>query len=138
MGKSRKMKERYYFFLNPYPDCAFSKCPKCDHATKIKKLPLTIAIKKRKMILNLNKTCRFCQSCELLIARKKEIEQILSADFDKKISEKDYFIMGTTEKLAYIEGAILIGDDTFFDNVYLFKNVWNFAPNRPRWMWNGK
>lgn len=123
--KVNEMKEKYYFFMNPYTDMAFCKCPKCGNATKIKKLPLTIAIEKKKIILNLNKTCRFCPYCELLIARKKEIEDILSEKFGKKITEKDYFIMGTTEKSDYIEG-IVMRDENFFDRIYLFKDVWNF------------
>jgi len=31
---------RYRFFLNPYPDMAFTKCPKCETKTRQRKLPL--------------------------------------------------------------------------------------------------
>jgi len=127
-----KMKERYNFFLNPYSDCAFSRCPKCENATKLKKLPLTIAIRKE-MILNLNKTCRFCPYCNLLIARKKEIEGILFEKFGEKLSEKEYFIMGTIEKSDYFEGVAMAGSH-FFDRVFVFKNVWDFQSAKPMWV----
>lgn len=51
---------KYYFFLNPYSDAAFTRCPKCEGKTKVKKIPLTIVMEKNKAILNLNKTCKYC------------------------------------------------------------------------------
>jgi len=132
VNKSVKLKKKYNFFLNTYTDCAFSKCPKCENSTKMKKLPLTIAIKKE-MILNLNKTCRFCPFCDLLIARKKEIEDILLEKFGEKFSEEDYFIMGTIEKSNFVEG-VTTSNKHFFANVFIFKNVWNFELTRPGWV----
>ncbi|MCI5162410.1 MAG: hypothetical protein D3917_10430 [Candidatus Electrothrix sp. AX5] len=32
----KDMKRRHYFFLNPYQDCAFTKCPQFDAKTKIR------------------------------------------------------------------------------------------------------
>ena len=137
MSKFKKMKERYNFFLNPHSDCVFSKCPKCEIPTRLKKLPLTIAIKKIRMMLNLNKTCRFCRNCELLIVKKNEVEEILFKIFGKKVSDKEYFILGTIEKSSYVDCAML-ENNAFLDKVYLFKNQWNFEPNKLRWMWGKK
>ena len=33
---------RYKFFLNPYSDVRFSKCPQCEAKTRQRKLPLVI------------------------------------------------------------------------------------------------
>ena len=37
-----KQPPRHTFFLNPYTDARFSKCPKCEGKTRQKKLPLVI------------------------------------------------------------------------------------------------
>lgn len=36
------------FFLNPYDDFAFTKCPKCDQKTAVRKFPLVIHIEPAK------------------------------------------------------------------------------------------
>lgn len=132
MSKPGKLDERYNFFLNPYSDCAFSTCPKCGRKTKLKKLPLTIIIKKGECVLNLNKTCRFCENCDLLIARKKEVEELLRTGIGR-LSDKDYFIIGTIDKSTYADAALLEGDD-FFDRIHVFKNQWNFELEPRGWV----
>ncbi len=68
--------DKYYFFLNPYNNRVFNKCPKCGNPTKKKKLPISIEMEEKKMFLNINKTCCFCAKCELLIVKKQEIEDM--------------------------------------------------------------
>lgn len=126
--------EKYYFFLNPYPHRIFTKCPKCDNKTNQKKLPITIEIEKKKMFLNINKTCRFCERCELLIVKKQEIEDILLAAFGEKISEKEYYIIGTIDEAFYCEGISNIKDSKFLEHFCLFKEKWNFE-EMPRYVW---
>jgi len=60
-------RRRYYFFLNPYGDAAFTKCPKCESSTKIRKSSLVIHIDPQQLLL-LNKKCRYCVKCNLIIA----------------------------------------------------------------------
>ncbi|MBU0757635.1 MAG: hypothetical protein KKF44_06200 [Nanoarchaeota archaeon] len=137
--KSNKAKigdipEKYDFFLNPYPNRVFYKCPKCDSKTKKKKLPLSIEIEIKKMFFNLNKTCRFCENCELLIVKKAEIEDILYVAFGIRITDKDYIIVGTFDEDYYVEGVTDLNESGFFSHLFLFKNVWNFEP-MPRYVW---
>lgn len=130
------MKKKYNFFLNQYTGYAFSKCPKCENKTKVRKLPLTIILTMEKMILNLNKTCKFCPYCDLIIARKKEIEDLLLSMTHKKLSEKDYFVMGTIERSIYLKLKNRSSnkiDDHFLGNVFVFKNVWDFKFG-PAWV----
>lgn len=129
-----RMKERYRFFLSPYTDAAFTRCPKCEGKTKQKKIPLVIHLEKSRQFLSLNKTCRFCPYCELLITKKHEIEPLLekylAAD---KITDKDYFIMGTQERkdwLACVGGCVDSQDA--FKTFFVFKNVLQFKA-MPRW-----
>ena len=60
---------RHYFFLNPYEDAAFTRCPKCETKTLIRKFPLVVHIEPQQLFI-LNKKCRFCPRCDLIIARK--------------------------------------------------------------------
>src|SRR3989338_3578308 len=118
-------KEKYYFFLNPYTDSSFTRCPKCDNKTKIKKLPLAILLEKKKIIFILNKTCKFCAYCELIIAKKCELDSIVSKFLGlNNITKDDYFVMGTQDKAVYLEGLNkrLIKENPL-EGVSVFKNV---------------
>ena len=42
MSTARRTTTRFYFFLNPYADMAFTRCPKCEAKTKQRKLPLAV------------------------------------------------------------------------------------------------
>lgn len=127
--------EKYYFFLNPYTDCSFTRCPKCDNRTKVKKLPLAILLEKKKMIFILNKICKFCPYCELIIAKKRELDSIIMQFLGlNKITKDDYFIMGTQDKAVYCKGLgkRLIKENPL-EGVSMFKDVWNFEVQHAYW-----
>jgi MinD superfamily P-loop ATPase len=132
--KQENIKRKYYFYLNPYNEhgLSCSKCPKCDGKTKIKKIPLAIMLEKGKATLNLNKTCKYCHYCELLIAKKCEIESFLE-QFEEAYNRdtSDFFVLGTMDKKAFAKtngkGPIKAEDSKeAFDAITTFKNVWNF------------
>jgi len=90
-------KARYYFFLNPYRDAAFTRCPKCEGTTRVRKHCLAIHIDPR-FLLTLNKTCKFCPYCELIIAKQEELEHIFMAACQEHASEcmgNEYLVFGT-------------------------------------------
>jgi len=131
----RIQNKKYYFFLNPYTDSSFTRCPKCDNKTKVKKLPLAILLEKKKIIFMLNKTCKFCPYCELLIAKKHELELIIMQFLGvEHITEKDFTVMGTQEKSVYREG---VGKGLIKENplegVSIFKNVFDFKVQQGYW-----
>ncbi len=123
------MKERYYFFLSPYIDCAFTRCPKCGSLTKQKKIPLFMHLEREKQFISLNKFCRFCPCCELLIAKKQEImdflKQYLQSDH---IDDKDYFIFGTQDRADWLQCTNGVQEKTRRDTVFAFKDVLTFEP----------
>lgn len=128
-------KEKYCFFLNPYIDCSFTRCPKCDNKTKIKKLPLAIHLEKKKIIFILNKTCKFCPYCDLIIAKKHELDSIIMQFLGLNHITKDYyFVMGTQDKVVYRKGLNkeLIKENPL-EGVSIFKNVWNFEVQPSYW-----
>lgn len=53
-------KEKHRFFLRPYEDAAFTKRPKCESKTKLRKSPLVIHIEPGQLFV-LNKHCRQSQ-----------------------------------------------------------------------------
>ena len=139
MGKSsgRKLKKRRHkFFLNPYEDIAFTKCPHCGKPTKLRKFPLVIHIDPDQFFL-LHKRCRFCPSCDLLIAKKEEIEPIMAAAFEERRVEiigNEYVVIGTMERADW--KASTKGDVSGHDIVertYIFKDVVNFKVDPGGW-----
>ena len=124
-------KEKYDFFLNPYTDAAFTKCPKCEGKTKVKKFPLVILIEKIKFFLNLNKTCKYCPYCGLIIARKEELKPMANA-YGVKV--EDFFIYGTLPREIFkqYENRAMPYQE-FHKMTIPFKNVWNFEVQPTGW-----
>ena len=101
-----KLPALYKFFLNPYSDARFSRCPQCEGKTLQKKVPLMIHVDPQYPI-NLNYTCRYCPKCDILIAHQDEIEGHLHHLFSEHAPEaigNDYMVMGTTERAYWKEG----------------------------------
>ena len=136
--KSKKTK--YSFFLNSYDDVAFSKCPKCENKTLLRKFPLVIHIEPKHLLV-LNKTCRFCTKCDLIIARKSKLEALMATHFenaDPEILGNDYLVMGTLEKSDWRK----FSKETTYPNeaierIYIFKEVLNFELVRAGWYREG-
>jgi hypothetical protein len=127
--KADSFKKRHKFFLNPYEDCAFTKCPKCDTKTKIRKIPLVIHVKPQQMFV-LNKQCKYCTNCDLIIAKKQEIELLIAATFSQSHPEfigNDYLVVGTLDRQDWKEGnkGALSAQKTM-ECLYIFKDEWNF------------
>ena len=129
-------KRRDYFFLNPYEDAAFTKCPKCDDKTKIRKFPLVIHIDPQQLLL-LNKKCRYCVKCDLIIAKKTELESLMTACFEESKPEiigNNYFVMGVAERKDWIEGKKgKMPQGETIERISVFRDVLDFEPIRAGW-----
>ena len=95
-------KPEYYFFLNPYDTEKFTRCPQCSKKTKLRKYCLMIHYKDESkdfhQITSLNKTCKFCPDCDLIIGQKSDIEELLKpviAHFGMKYNSENYMVFGT-------------------------------------------
>ena len=107
MTQLGKQPPRYRFFLNPYEDMRFTRCPQCEGKTKLRKLPLVIHIDPM-LPLALNKTCRYCPYCDLLIAHQDELESLLTAIFsvhNPEIVGNDYLVIGTMDRPEWKRGT---------------------------------
>jgi hypothetical protein len=132
-----KQEPQYRFFLNPYTDARFTSCPQCGNKTRQKKLPLVIHVDKGATI-TLNKTCKFCPLCDLLIAHQDEIEGFLAAYFSQNnpdVVGNAYLVMGTEEKVAWRRGmrSQLSGEE-LLEHLHDFRDYVTFEP-APRWVW---
>jgi hypothetical protein len=102
-----KLSPRYVFFLNPYDDLRFSRCPRCKGLTRSLKLPLVIWVEPKNPVA-LNYTCRYCPADDLLIAHQNVIEDLLARIFEKQaphVIGNDYLVLGTLEKSAWKQGS---------------------------------
>lgn len=95
-----KLPPKYTFILNPYTDYRFTRCPHCDAKMKQRKLPLFIHVDAVNPIV-LNKTCRYCPDCDLLLVHQDELEELLAglfAEIDPTTIGNDYLVLGTVER----------------------------------------
>jgi hypothetical protein len=124
-------KRRYYFYLNPYQDAAFTRCPRCENKTNLRKFALVIHIEPRQLFV-LNKLCRYCTRCELIIARKSELESLMAAAFEQRCPEivgNEYFVFGTLARQDWLESKKGgLSDAEAVEQAIVFKDVLNFKP----------
>jgi hypothetical protein len=92
---------RYAFVLNPHADAKFTRCPRCETRTRLRKVSLVIHLEGFGVVL-LGKTCRLCLHCETLIAHKAELDKLLSTAVT--IAEPQYFVLGTADRRTYRQG----------------------------------
>jgi uncharacterized C2H2 Zn-finger protein len=97
---------RYSFVLNPYVRERFTKCPKCETPTRVRKLPLVIHVNHSdgpRLVL-LNKTCRLCLRCEMLIVHQGELEHVVAAA--GLGAGREYVVLGTIDRRTWRRGFI--------------------------------
>ena len=122
-------KKRHRFFLNPYESAAFTKCPKCDIKTKVRKIPLVIHIEPSQIFV-LNKACKYCIGCDLIIVRQVELESLMAACFENAnpgIIGNDYLVFGTLERTDWRElNKSRMTPNEIIRRMHIFKDVWGF------------
>lgn len=124
------------FFLNPHEDMAFTKCPKCESKTMVRKFPLVIHIEPGQLFV-LNKQCRYCVGCDLIIARRSDVESLMAAAFESRdpaIIGNEYIVVGTLPRDVWRtrdNGEMRPADA--LDHTLIFKDVWEFELVRGGW-----
>ena len=130
-----KQPPRYRFFLNPHTDIRFTTCPQCGGKTRVRKLPLVIHIDPDQLVA-LNKTCRSCPRCDLLIAHRDELEAWLAAFFGQHRPEvvgNDYLVVGTADRADWLRGTRTpLSIQEALQSLHDFAEVVRFEP-APRW-----
>ena len=136
-GRRRPGKQppRHKFFLNPYQDVRFTVCPRCSGKTRLRKLPLVVHVEPLELLV-LNKGCRYCPGCDLLIAHQDELEALLAAAFSERKPEvvgNDYLVLGTVDRSVWRQRTRTPPVfQNVLDQVHEFKRVVRFEL-APRW-----
>jgi len=103
MKQLGKLPLLYRFALNPYEDVRFSICPECGQRMLLRKVPLAIHVQPIHPLI-LNKRCRYCPDCDLMIVHQDELEHLLAVSFQKckpEIIGNNYLVLGTVDKATW-------------------------------------
>ncbi len=129
-------KPKYNFFLNKYSFYGATKCTSCDTKTNVRKFPLFISLDKNN-IYTLNLSCKFCTRCNLIIAKKDNIDKYISIELEQKgiaFDPDNYFVMGTIDsKTFWRHNKGNASSDELFDNLTPFKKVLDFEIRQAGW-----
>ena len=125
----QKQQTKHYFFLNHYKDSSFTKCPRCNKKTKLRKFPLVIHIEPNQFLV-LNKICKYCTECDLIITKQLEIETLMAGRFEKVVPSvvgNKYVVFGTLDKNQWLKYSKTPTDPREVVNqAYIFKDVLKF------------
>lgn len=108
---------------------AFTVCPKCEEKTKIRKYCLLIHIEPRHL-LSLNKSCRYCTGCDLIIVKKADLERLLVAFCEQNAPDiigNEYFVYGIMDRKDCKN--VKTGKTNAQEAIkcsYPFKDIWMF------------
>jgi Flp pilus assembly protein TadD len=127
-----KQPPRYRFFLNPYRDERFTTCPRCNLKTRPRKFTLVIHVDPI-YPLTLDKICRYCYHCDLVIAHQDQIEEQLVAHFttfNPVIIGNDYLVIGTLNWTEWKHEKGQLSTQEMIEHLHDFKEVVTFKPNQ--------
>jgi hypothetical protein len=87
-------------------------------------------------ILSLNKTCRYCPRCDLLIAHQNDVEHFLACCFSEQKPEvvgNDYLVIGTLDRPVWKRGTQQqLTPQEMLEELHDFKEVVTF---KLEWGW---
>lgn len=130
------------FFLNPYSDLRFTRCPRCGHRTWRRKVPLFIVVAGYGAII-MGKTGPYCAQCHLVITHRDELDGELAIALERLDPEavgSDYSVIGTVELRAWRRGLhtattgeeVLRHTAPFTTEIIVEYTPATWAPTRPR------
>ena len=132
-----KLLPRYRFFLNPYQDSRFTRCPQCDQPTKARKHPFFIHVDPQYPII-LNMTGKYCPRCDLLILHQNKVEELLTAammQHNPTVIGNEYLIVGTMERKGWRESQKNPRDfKMVLEYLHDFKEMVTFEPQHYGWV----
>ncbi len=124
-----KQHPRYDFFLNAYQDTRFTTCPQCKSKTRSRKFSLVIHVNPGHITI-LDKLCRFCDACDLLIVHQDQLERQLVTEFmtiNPEAIGNDYQGIGTLDRAEWNQGKQdLLSLDQVVEYLHGFKEVVTF------------
>jgi hypothetical protein len=86
--------------------------------------------------ISLNKTCRYCSDCDLLIVHQDELDQLLESACRRHYPHlvgNDYLVVGTIDRKSWQEGHQSSTFEALLSTVHDFKRDLVFEPARYVW-----
>ncbi|MDI6786882.1 MAG: hypothetical protein QME51_00730 [Planctomycetota bacterium] len=115
---------------------SFTRCPKCDGLTRIRKFCLLIHVEPKTMF-SLNKSCKYCSLCDLIITKQTEIEQNLAFICEHKsldIIGNKHLVLGTIDRKDWKIGKTCkLSPPEAIECFYPFKDVLRFRVEPAGW-----
>lgn len=138
-------KPRYYFYLNPHDEYKFTKCPKCDCPTRVRKHCLMIHYQEKHKnlhrLISLNKSGKFCPHCQLIISQKSELEELLKQlvpQLGLSFKVDNYFLFGTMDRKDWTRNQQEpLHPKESLKLIHPFKDTWDFEVRPAGWYFEG-
>jgi len=131
-----ELKPQHRFFLNPYQDDRFTRCPDCRRLMKKRKFPFFIHIDPQ-ILMTLNMTAQYCPACDLIILHRDVLEDLLVRAIAPTMPEsvgRDYLVIGTLEKATWHSAKKEpLKAASVFANLHDFKEVLIYKPANYGW-----
>ena len=131
-----KLPPLYRFILNLHADVRFSTCPNCGGKTLTRKVPLLIHVQPH-YPTTINKHCRYCPKCDVLIVHLDELEHMLTLTYEKRQPEimgNEYLVLGTLEPSSWRKrDKELLIIDNLLDRMHDFKERLKFEYSPAHW-----
>lgn len=132
-----KLSPKYKFFLNPYKESRFTRCPQCDRKMKVRKHPFFIHIDPQQPLV-LNMAGKYCPICDLLILHQDKVEELLTAAMmgnNPDVIGNDYLVIGTVDRKGWREAQKNpYGLKTTFRYLHDFKEYVTFEIAHYGWL----
>ena len=132
---------KFYFYLNPHDEYKWTRCPKCDNKTKVRKFCLMIHYEEKSAkfhrMVSLNKSCKYCPYCDLIIAQKSEIDYFMDmaiTSFGKRFKPESYLVFGTLPRSDWKRNQVnpMMPNETL-ELSSPFKDIWDFEIRPAGW-----
>ncbi|HLG64832.1 MAG TPA: tetratricopeptide repeat protein [Ktedonosporobacter sp.] len=121
-----KQPPRYDFLLNPYPDLRFTTCPRCQGKTHLRKFSLVVHVNPDHTAI-LDKRCRFCDACDLLMVHQRQLEGQLTTECmvsNPKVIGNNYQVVGTLDRAKWDQGKqATVSFEHLREHLHDFKEV---------------
>ncbi len=131
-----KLEPMHKFFLNPYTDQRYTRCPGCLGKTKARKKPFLTHIDPQIMLV-LNMTGKYCPDCDLMIIHQDRLETMLVMTFEQRdpsVIGNEYLVLGTLERAYWRDRVKARAEDkAIFDHLHDFIDYVRYEPMYPVW-----
>ena len=131
-----RLEPRFKFFLNPYSDARFTRCPECEKRMRTRKEPFVIHVDPKQLVV-LNMTARYCPDCDLLILHRDKVEDLLARALETQAPDtigNEYLIIGTLERTLWHKGRSQLTLGPAIEHLHDLKDMVRYQPAHYGWV----